>query len=146
MIACVLVLDGRWLSLSLDDGGQSSRAWLQAQGVPEGFPVRLAGPRRSTAPQVGMPTGCLNSCTSGAIQVLRNAFFLKIGHLSPPSNAYNVGECTFVTLNCADLYTPPPPLGYISLKWLRASDSAFIYRNKSNTQCSIYGAYYCAHT
>ena len=41
----------------------------------------------------------------GAIQGLRKAFFLKIGHPPPTPNTNNVGPYTFVTLICADLFT-----------------------------------------
>ena len=49
----------------------------------------------------------------GAIQVLRNAIFLK----PPPRNANNIEHYTFVTLFSRKSDTPHPHLRYVTLEW-----------------------------
>ena len=51
----------------------------------------------------------------GAIQVLRNAFFLEIGP-PPPRNANNIDPYTFLRFFPENL-TPPPHLHYVTLEW-----------------------------
>ena len=46
------------------------------------------------------------SCSIGAIQVLRNAFFLKLDPHPTPRNANNIEPYTFVTLFSRKLNTP----------------------------------------
>ena len=54
----------------------------------------------------------------GAIQVLRNAFFLKIGPPPTPRNANNVEPYTFITLFSGKFHTPPHlQLRYVTLEW-----------------------------
>ena len=52
-------------------------------------------------------------CT-GAIQVLRNAFFLEIGPPPTPRNANNIEPYTFVMLFSGKSDPPPPHLHYVT--------------------------------
>ena len=53
----------------------------------------------------------------GAIQVFRNAFFLKIGPNPPPCNANNVEPYTFVMPFSGKFDNPHTHRRYVTLEW-----------------------------